>query len=219
MRNRNKDSFWPSYVDIMTTLFAIMVVLFAVSYSRFRVKENELRTEKERLESILQLEKQFKNLSQSPSLQYDTIRKMFFAKDFQEKEIFEPNEDVIKPEYDSIVKVVGNDILNVLKLLDQNKNFRYQMVIEGYAAIPWDKKVNGAYNPDSRDMYLLSYKRALALYLRWTNVNGLDFRKYNTEVIIAGSGFNGENRAPVEDHNKRFVVQIIPKINRPKAEN
>ena len=34
-----KDSFWPSYVDIVTTLFAIMVVLFAVSYSRFSVKD------------------------------------------------------------------------------------------------------------------------------------------------------------------------------------
>ena len=39
----NNTSFWPSYVDIMTTLFAIMVVLFAVSYSRFRIKETELK--------------------------------------------------------------------------------------------------------------------------------------------------------------------------------
>lgn len=43
MKQRNKDSFWPTYVDIMTTLFAIMVVLFAVSYSRFRIKEEELK--------------------------------------------------------------------------------------------------------------------------------------------------------------------------------
>ena len=42
-RRCNKDSFWPSYVDIMTTLFAIMVVLFAVSFSRFRANEKELR--------------------------------------------------------------------------------------------------------------------------------------------------------------------------------
>ena len=41
--NRYNQSFWPSYVDIMTTLFAIMLVLFAVSYNRFKVKEAELR--------------------------------------------------------------------------------------------------------------------------------------------------------------------------------
>lgn len=38
----DKDSFWPSYVDIMTTLFAVMVVLFAVSFTRFRANEKEL---------------------------------------------------------------------------------------------------------------------------------------------------------------------------------
>ena len=38
------------------------------------------------------------------------------------------------------------------------------------------------------------------------------------QVIIAGSGFNGINRDnKVEDYNKRFIIQIIPKINRPKA--
>lgn len=41
--NSNKGSYWPSYVDIMTTLFAIMLVLFVVSYSRFKVKEEELQ--------------------------------------------------------------------------------------------------------------------------------------------------------------------------------
>jgi pseudouridine kinase len=40
--SENKSSFWPSYVDIMTTLFVIMLVLFVVSYSRFKIKEHEL---------------------------------------------------------------------------------------------------------------------------------------------------------------------------------
>ena len=39
---KNKESFWPSYVDIMTTLFAVMLILFAVSYARFKKKEGEL---------------------------------------------------------------------------------------------------------------------------------------------------------------------------------
>jgi len=65
-------------------------------------------------------------------------------------------------------------------------------------------------------MYELSYHRALALYRQWLS-KGVDLRKYNTEVIIAGSGFNGINRDnKVEENNKRFVIQIIPKISRPK---
>ena len=65
-------------------------------------------------------------------------------------------------------------------------------------------------------MYLLSYRRALALYMRWQHLN---FRESNTEVIIAGSGFNGLNRdSKIEDYNKRFVIQIIPKIDRPTRE-
>jgi len=42
-------------------------------------------------------------------------------------------------------------------------------------------------------MYRLSYNRALALYRRWLS-QGIDLRKFNTEVIIAGSGFSGINR-------------------------
>lgn len=44
----NKSAFWPSYVDIMTTLFAIMLVLFAVSYSRFKIKQRELEEFKDK---------------------------------------------------------------------------------------------------------------------------------------------------------------------------
>ena len=30
---KNKESFWPSYVDIMTTLFAVMLIFVAVPQS------------------------------------------------------------------------------------------------------------------------------------------------------------------------------------------
>ena len=65
-------------------------------------------------------------------------------------------------------------------------------------------------------MLILSYQRALVLYKRWAE-QGLNLRKYNTEIIIAGSGFNGTNRDQrIEENNKRFIIQIIPKISRPK---
>ena len=94
-----------------------------------------------------------------------------------------------------------------------NKTFKYQLVIEGTAAIPFEELRAHTYNADNAKMYELSYRRALALYNRWKH---LGLRNGNTEVIIAGSGFNGINRDEInEDNNKRFVIQIIPKIEKP----
>ena len=62
MKSKNRDSFWPSYVDVMTTLFAIMVVLFAVSYSRFRVKEAELKRIVNKYEEIQSIYKVVENI-------------------------------------------------------------------------------------------------------------------------------------------------------------
>lgn len=227
---KQKDPFWTSYSDLMTSLFFVMLVLFIICLVKVGGINKDLRRGNERmgvlidsvnatntqLKNILQLEEQFKVLSQSSSLEYDSVRKMFYAIDFQEKEIFNPNDDKIRPEYYGIVDTVGYDILSILQSLNQNKEFKYQMVIEGNAAIKWENLQSGNFNPDNIAMYRLSYNRALALYLYWKN-KGIDFRQYNTEVIIAGSGYNGINRDDrIEDYNKRFVIQIIPKINKPK---
>lgn len=228
---KQKDPFWTSYSDLMTSLFFVMLVLFIICLVKVGKTNGELKDKVEALDSlnhslnadnedlrnILQLENQFKVLSESSSLEYDSIKKMFYAKDFQEKEIFYSNDDKIKEEYFGIVDTVGHDLSQILQSLNQNEDFNYQMVIEGNAAIKWQNLKSGNYNPDNEEMYHLSYRRALALYLYWKS-KGIDFRKYNTEVIIAGSGFNGINRDnKVEDYNKRFIIQIIPKINRPKA--
>ena len=88
-------------------------------------------------------------------------------------------------------------------------------MIEGTAAIPYKELQAGTFNPDNIGMYELSYHRALALYNKWKHLN---FRDSNTEIIIAGSGFNGINRDNVvEDNNKRFIIQIIPKIDKPES--
>lgn len=229
-KHKQNDSFWTSYSDLMTSLFFVMLVLFIVCLVKVNGINNELReanneanAQIEEYERILQLREQFEVLSQSSSLEYDPDKKMFFAKDFQEKEIFNPftgaNMDEaskIKDDHIAIVDSVGNDLIRILEQLNANKQFSYQLVIEGNAAIPWQQLQNHSFNPDHETMYKLSYQRALALYNRWRN-NGLNFRKFNTEIIIAGSGFNGNNRDNrVEDYNKRFVIQIIPKIDRPE---
>ncbi len=186
------------------------------SIAMIRHAKDSILVEKTRLEGILNLEAYFKELSNSTVLQFIPERKMFVAKDFEGKEIFNPNSDAIKPEFYNLVDRVGTSLQEVVKNLHKkNPNLRFQLVIEGYAAIPWKELQTHSYNPDNEWIYKLSYNRALALYNRWRS-RGINLRPYNTEIIIAGSGFNGINRDKiVEENNKRFVIQIIPKISKP----
>lgn len=219
---RQKDPFWTSYSDLMTSLFFVMLVLFIICLIKVGKTNGELRdalgtanADKERLEQILQLDSLYEKLSNESTLGYDSEKKMFYAKDFVGKEIFYSNDDKIKEEYLGMVDSVGTDLARILQALHNDK-FHYQLVIEGNAAIKWDQLKANTYNPDNTEMYYLSYRRALALYNRWRIVGKHDFRKFNTEIIIAGSGFNDNNRdKKVEENNKRFIIQILPKINRP----
>ncbi len=215
-REKHKDSFWLSYSDLMTSLFFIMLVLFIVCICKMKTALNDANASNEQLQQILQLETQFEELSKSSDLKYVEEKKMFVAKDFIGVEIFNPNNDVIKAEYIETVDKVGKSLQEIVKRLhEKNPNLNFQLVIEGNAAIPWKQLREHSYNADNLEMYKLSYRRALALYQRW-RAKGLNFRDYNTELIIAGSGFNGINRdMKVEENNKRFIIQIIPKISRP----
>ena len=225
-KKQQKDPFWTSYSDLMTSLFFVMLVLFIICLIKvghdkevIESQYQEAKASNEQLKQILQLEEQFKVLGQSTSLGYDKEKKMFYAKDLVGIEIFSSEDDKIKEEYLGTVDDVGNDLMKILESL-YNENFHYQLVIEGNAAIKWDQLRNHTYNPDNTEMYHLSYRRALALYNRWRTVGKHDFRKYNTEIIIAGSGFNGNNRDnKIEENNKRFIIQIIPKINRPEVKD
>lgn len=230
--NNRKDLFWTSYSDLMTSLFFTMLVLFVVVVVAMGAANREMKIMNDQLEEalkrskatnqqlrqIVRLQDQFNTLTSSSSIGYDKEKRMFYAKDFVGIEIFEPNKDIIKDEYIGTVDKVGYDIKTLINSLKaKNKGFKYLLVIEGTAAIP-DKELRaGTYNRDNASMYNLSYHRALALYNRWKNLN---FRDSNTEIIIAGSGFNGINRdVKNENNNKRFVIQIIPKVDKPDSTN
>lgn len=229
--NNKKALFWTSYSDLMTSLFFAVLVLFVVvvvamgenkqeleiAKAKLDEAKKEAKASQEQLNQILRLDRQFKTLTSSTSLQYDTEKRMFYVKDFVGIEIFEPNKCTIKEKYLETVDTVGTEIKQIIESLkEKNKDFSYLLVIEGTAAIPYKKLKKDTFDPDNHAMYELSYQRALALYERWKKLN---FRDSNTEIIIAGSGFNGINRDKIiEDNNKRFVIQIIPKIEKP-AEN
>jgi hypothetical protein len=218
---KKESFFWTSYSDLMTSMFFVMLVLFVLTIALLNKqlnKQEEKIAEQEvtikQLERITQIDQQFKPLIESGKFKYFPESKKFVAKDLIGHEIFEPEKTEILPQYVTPTLEVGKEIESLLKSLSvENKGFAYQLVIEGNMANTWDRQ------RDKNDAwgYRTSYERALAVYLLWER-NNIDLRQYNTEILICGSGFNGLDRDPQEDNNKRFSIQIIPKISSPKQD-
>jgi|SRR5690554_180790 len=227
MSKKNKgDFFWVGYSDLMTTLFFVMLVLFVLTVVHLKMEQVNLEREREQiiakvedLEKIVQLEEQFKPLEKDGNFIYLEECRKFVARSLRGVEIFEPGKTVILKEHIAATLEVGKTIESFLDDLQKtNEDFSYLLVIEGNMANTFDKK----YSKDDINGYKISYERALAVYNLWQN-NGITFRKNNVEVLISGSGYNGlcrENRATgdydaredVEAYNKRFSIQIIPKV-------
>lgn len=213
------DFFWVSYADLMTTLFFVMLVLFVLTVVYLKLEQDKIVAERDQLEKIVQLEEQFKPLEEDGDFIYLVECKKFVAKSLRGKEIFEPGKTIILKEHIPATVEVGEKIEKFLnKLQKENKDFSYLLVIEGNMANTFD----GKHDKDELKGYKTSYERALAVYNLWIEKN-IDFRKSNVEVLISGSGYNGlcredkrtgnyKSSEDVESYNKRFSIQIIPKV-------
>jgi outer membrane protein OmpA-like peptidoglycan-associated protein len=208
MSKKHKDFFWMSFSDLMTSLFFVVLVLYVLTYVMLKEALDTANTTIEEQDKILQLKEQFKPLQEDKDFIYLQDCKKYISKELNSIEIFEPNKSTILEKYKLPTIKVGNKLEDLLKDLNKaNAEFSYLVIIEGNMANTWDKK----FNTDSDYGYKKSYERALAVYNLWNN-NNIDLRKYNSEILISGSGFNGLCRDEVEDNNKRFSIQIIPKI-------
>lgn len=192
----------------MTSLFFVMLVLFVVTIGYLKIQQKGLEITIERQKKLLKIEDQFKPLEESGFFSYLPDCKKYIVKDLQGIEIFEPNESEIKKEYLDKALAAGTAIQRFLRKLNtDNPELSYLLVIEGNMANKFDKSIS----EDNKYGYKKSFERALTVYELWKK-NGIDLRKYNTEVMICGSGFNGLCRDENEDNNKRFSIQIIPKV-------
>lgn len=230
MEKRNsKTSFWPSYVDIMTTLFAIMLVLFAVSYSRFKIKQKELEDFKDKYEEIMSIYKAVDNIDPNYfEFNKDYLKHIFKIQvnyqtgQFSLDKLRQDATGSVEYNPDSAnnirhrIKEAGEEIKQtIINLQNQdsiNTDIKYLVVIEGQAS------ADGYHNDDYYNNDVLSYQRALKLHEFWRDKAGIDFTKIDKcELVIAGSGEGGVPRAPrVSDsddsHNQRFLIHIVPVI-------
>lgn len=206
---KKNDYFWVSFSDLMTTLFFVMLVLFVLTVVYLKIEQAKTQATLEQFKKIVKLEEQFEPLQQDGDFFYLPDCKKYVASDLMGEEIFESEKTYIRPKYINSTINVGKKLESFLNSLEkQNPDFSYLLVLEGNMANSWDKR----YSKNSEYGFKTSYERALAVYNLWLK-NDINFRKSNVEVLISGSGFNGLCREEKEENNKRFSVQIIPKVS------
>ena len=106
----------------------------------------------------------------------------------------------------------GRFLLSQMQSIKNDDKVQYLIVVEGRAAKDLRYPANDPHNLDGPAVRQLSYSRALAVIRLWEQA-GLRFPG-NLEVVAAGSGFRGAGRytGSQEALNKRFIIQIQPKI-------
>lgn len=241
MDGKNNSSFWPSYVDIMTTLFAITLILFAVSFSRFKIKEKQLQSLVDEYENIITV---YSTVGSIDSTRYFGYNKQYLKHLFTvnvEYQLKEYHIDKLKLDLtdstgannkrDSIIaagELIRNTILKLENSDSIRNNIKFLVVIEGQSSkIPF-------FENDWKNNYTLSYLRAQFLNDFWKK-HGIDLSAIpKCELIISGSGEGGVPRIEPneeelrkiasddkdykriweeeESKNQRFLIHIVPVI-------
>lgn len=198
MKPTRNEILWPSFTDLMMSLFFIMLVLYVITYLYMKnqqlVSEHELRKIKEVQKAVNALDAKY--------FSYDSSYKRFTLN----RQISFPlqRSEITREDDRQYLLNVGRNIEQLIVQLRKKyakDNISYMVVIEGMA---------------SKDQYdrnfQLSYERSLALYRLWQEA-GIKLDARTCELQIAGSGIAGVGRAINEPANQRFLIQIIPKIN------
>lgn len=215
---KNGSHFWPSYSDLMTSLFFLMLVMFILTIVSLRnslLEAEKLRKiSEEQLRSIEQIQQAVNQLPMQYFEQDEINRRWILKKDYSPR--FNARDADIRVLNDTIDLInVGKSLMGVIENLNRMKetpqykdmDITYLVVIEGMAS-----KDTYPFNDE------LSYNRALSLYYLWRR-NDISFEKSQCEVQISGSGIRGRGRYNADGNhpqdevkNQRIIIQIVPKI-------
>ena len=217
MKGKSSEFFWPSFTDLMTSLFFIMLVLYVLTYVMLK---KSIKAKDEQLAIIHAVEGSLLPLKNDKYFfKYEEAYKRFtlrFDVEF-ERSKYQLAEGQLKNYTLTIynVKEAGiklkTIIDNLKKEKESNPNLKdvsYTLVIAGYASHTGNEQEN----------YLLSYNRAYSLWNYWRKDLGIDFEllQYNglIDLQIAGNGWGGVGRVEPDnsEQNQRFIIQIMPKI-------
>ena len=204
---KNRDFFWLSYSDLMTSLFFVMLVLFVLVYTMQNKMIGELGEKGRELDKIKEIEKTVNSID-TAYFKYDNENKKHIL---NMQFLFPRGSDdissIIPDKRLDLIKA-GNIIKKLILKYPEKENIKYLIVIEGQAS-----KDNWPGNDD------LSYHRAQSLIKFWEQ-NDIGLNKLKScEVIIAGSGERGIPRTQpdIGNANQRFLITIVPKIGKMKS--
>jgi outer membrane protein OmpA-like peptidoglycan-associated protein len=204
MKSQNSSFFWPSFADLMTSLFFIMLVLYVLTYLKLT---NQQRATQQQLNKIKEIQAAVKELPRE-YFAYDSIYKRFSLVENIQFEV--GKYDIIGRDiqYLTDVGMSIENLINTLKTKYAQQDIKYVILIEGMAS-----------RDNYPDNYTLSYQRALAVQKLWNNRN-IRFDQSVCEIQVAGSGIGGIGRFPrnQESRNQRILIQIVPKIGEIKIE-
>lgn len=224
--NGNKSSFWPSYVDIVTTLFAIMLVLFCVTFTHFKITNGQLKRAQDSLNVYVRDYKELLSIYEiveNIDTAYFEFNKEYVKHIFKINVTYQTGQfeldklavdksDSLKTQRlrDEIFKageVIKQTIENLQNKEDLKQDIKYLVVIEGQAS------KDGYNQNDYMNNNVLSYQRAWKLTEFWKS-RGIDFTKMDKcELLISGSGEKGVPReSGNEIYNQRFLIHIVPVI-------
>lgn len=225
-KNKPTSHFWPSYSDLMTSVFFLMLVMFVLTIVSLRNSlvelEKALNISEQQRKAIEQIQEAVNQLPTDYFEKDEENKRWILKKDYSPKFVLMDYDICTLNDTISLINV-GNSLKGVISKLNRMKkedkykhlDITYLVVIEGMS---------------SKDSYFdndgLSYKRALSLYYLWKR-NDISFEDSQCEVQIAGSGirgrgrYNENNQHPEEEvKNQRIIIQIVPKIsNIDKSEN
>lgn len=205
MKKNNKDYFWLGFSDLMTSLFFVMLILFVLVVSTMRYQLAEY-------EKIEEIKKAINNLNPK-YFKYDAKNKRH---ELKVNVLFKPGSPKIPENVKLELVKAGKELSEIIKNISISDNeIKYLVIIEGMAARynhPKQKWRNNVPR-NIEKTYQLSYNRAKSLYQFWQS-EGIVFDENVFEIILAGSGWYGAGRykGNEEGKNKRFLIQIIPKV-------
>lgn len=206
MTNKDKDFFWPSYVDLLTALFIVMLVLFVLSY---KLLSDSKKTTEEELNKIKEIQKISENLPKNFFEYQPEFKRWTLIRQPQ----FPINSDQIPFSDYEFLTLIGQSLIQMVDSLQikyRDDSLKYLIIIEGMSS-----KIGS--NPDPNN---LSYRRAKALVDFWTQ-NNIFFDKQVCELLVVGSGIEGIGRYPFdpplfeqEKKNQRILIQLVPKSSK-----
>lgn len=209
MSFKSENSFWVSYSDLMTSLFLIMVALFAVTSVILVKNYNDTKS---KLEDIEAIEASIKSIK-GRYFKYDPVLKRHqLAINIK----FDIGKDSIRSEFEDSLKMAGRVLMDTIRSIRNRHKDRlkinFTLLIEGMASSEGYKKRENYVDPNNwYDNFTLSYRRALSLKRFWDR-KGIYFNPQYCDVQVAGSGTGGIGREFVDSLNRRFLIQILPKV-------